>query len=51
MDFDLTDDERDFIVRAIHYHLESFPEYADRMERFADLLEDCGEVGTTLHVN
>lgn len=54
IEFDLNDKERLAVWSAIIEAASSEPyhvELQDRMLLFAKLLMDCGEVGTTLHVN
>lgn len=51
MDIDIDDIERAFIVDAINAYLDAFPEYTEFADRFIDLLQHCGEVGCTLHIN
>jgi len=51
MEFDVSYSERRFLIDAVDCYLDSFPEHAEKMGRFIDLLEHCATVGTTLHVN
>lgn len=51
MEYDLDKEERQFLIDAIESYLDAFPEYSERMGSLADLLEHCGKVGTTLHLN
>ena len=50
MEYDLTKEMAEFIIEAIDFHLESFPEYQEQADRFIELLAYCQETYTTLHV-
>ena len=52
MEFDLTDEQRRFVIQFLvnaSYPINKKEE--SLLFRFADLLEHCGKVGSTLHIN
>lgn len=55
MEFDLSVEEREAICHAITEWTDECVIFGSRLQErlyhFVNLLEDCGEVGTTFHVN
>ncbi len=53
MEFDVSDADRKLICHILREYgpLDMSPEQEERLTRFAELLEHCGAVGSTLHVN